>query len=169
MDLTSAVLHQCIRSLIGASCAPDHHGYQRACILISGQASMGDLGHQCAHAPGRPILHLFLSSRRPRRVTGIGSGITSSLFLSMCRRLGELSDGSGEFARFEGASMCKNAPGDPCQLIGQRNCEHVAVQPLFGGFNPGLEPVALPALRLDQHHPRRRSQCKSAETLIAAG
>ena len=38
IDLASAVLHQCIRSLIGARCAPDHHGYQRACVLISGQA-----------------------------------------------------------------------------------------------------------------------------------
>src|ERR1700716_1362779 len=40
--------------------APDHHGYQRACVLISGQASTGHSGHQCSHAPGRPILHLFL-------------------------------------------------------------------------------------------------------------
>ena len=63
--------------------APDHHGYQRACGLIIGQTSMGQLGHQCSHAPGRPILHLFSSSRRPRRVTGKGSGITSSLVLSM--------------------------------------------------------------------------------------
>ncbi len=35
------VLHQCIRPLIGACCAPGHHGYQRACVLISGQASNG--------------------------------------------------------------------------------------------------------------------------------
>ena len=28
----------------------------------------GHLGHQCSHAPGRPNLHLVLSSRRPRRV-----------------------------------------------------------------------------------------------------
>src|SRR5215472_3102951 len=53
-----AVLHQCIRPLIGASCAPGHHGYQRACDLITGKASRGHLGHQCSHAPGRPILHL---------------------------------------------------------------------------------------------------------------
>src|SRR3974377_280378 len=33
--LAAAVLHQCIRSLIGAS-APRHHGYQRACDLITG-------------------------------------------------------------------------------------------------------------------------------------
>jgi hypothetical protein len=53
-----AVLHQCIRPLIGAFGAPGHHGYQRACDLVTGQASWGHLGHQCSHAPGRPILHL---------------------------------------------------------------------------------------------------------------
>ena len=37
-----------------------HHGYQRACVLISGQASTDHLGHQVSHAPGRPNLHLFL-------------------------------------------------------------------------------------------------------------
>src|ERR1700754_5149221 len=42
-DLAVAVLHQCIRPLIGAF-APGHHGYQRACVLISGQASIGPLG-----------------------------------------------------------------------------------------------------------------------------
>jgi hypothetical protein len=49
--------------------APGHHGYQRACDLISGQTSTGHLGHQCSHAPGRPILHLVSSSRRPRWVS----------------------------------------------------------------------------------------------------
>src|SRR5450759_2841466 len=39
-----AVLHQCIRPLIGACCAPGHHGYQRACDLISGKASSGPFG-----------------------------------------------------------------------------------------------------------------------------
>jgi hypothetical protein len=39
-----AVLHQCIRLLVGAYCAPSHHGYQRACGLISGPASNGPFG-----------------------------------------------------------------------------------------------------------------------------
>jgi hypothetical protein len=56
IDLESAVLHQCIRSLIGAL-TPDHHGYQRAGDVISGQASTSRQGHQCSYAPGRPILH----------------------------------------------------------------------------------------------------------------
>jgi hypothetical protein len=77
VNLADAVLHQCIRPLIGACCAPGHHGYQRACDLISGQTSMGHLGHQCSHAPGRPILHFVLSSRRPRLETV--DRVTSSL------------------------------------------------------------------------------------------
>jgi hypothetical protein len=43
VDAGDAVLHQCIRPLIGA-CAPGPHGYQRACDLISGQASNGPNG-----------------------------------------------------------------------------------------------------------------------------
>ncbi len=77
VNLADAVLHQCIRPLIGACCAPGHHGYQRACDLINGQASTGHLGHQCSHAPGRPILHFVLSSRRPRLETV--DRVTSSL------------------------------------------------------------------------------------------
>src|SRR5260370_9037973 len=37
----------------------------------------GHLGHQCSHAPGRPILHLYSSSRRPRLETV--DRVTSSL------------------------------------------------------------------------------------------
>jgi hypothetical protein len=47
------VLHQCIRPLIGAFCVPCHHGYQRTCDLISGQASMGHSGHQCSQRIGQ--------------------------------------------------------------------------------------------------------------------
>ena len=39
-ELAAAVLHQCIRPLSGAF-APGHHGYQRAWVLITGQASIG--------------------------------------------------------------------------------------------------------------------------------
>jgi hypothetical protein len=38
------------------------------------------LGHQCSHAPGRPILHFVSSSRRPRRVDAVGSIIDGSSF-----------------------------------------------------------------------------------------
>ena len=41
--LADAVLRQCIRSPIGV-CAPGHHGYQRACDLVTGKASTGPFG-----------------------------------------------------------------------------------------------------------------------------
>src|SRR5712671_5017974 len=58
-----AVLHQCIRLLIGACCAPSHHGYQRACGLISGPASNGPFGSPVFACAGKtdPPSRLILS------------------------------------------------------------------------------------------------------------
>lgn len=73
VNLADAVLHQCIRPLIGACCAPGHHGYQRAFQLISGQASNGPFGSPvfaCAGKTDPPSLSH--SSRRPRRVRDVG-------------------------------------------------------------------------------------------------
>src|ERR1700730_8959380 len=51
-------------------------------VLLADRPRMGHLGHQCSHAPVRPILHLVSSSRRPRRETGCrGYGIDRSLSL----------------------------------------------------------------------------------------
>src|ERR1700740_1037331 len=63
VELSVAVLHQCIRPLIGA-CAPGHHGYQRACVLISGQASTGPCGSPvfaCAGKTDPPSLLIPLA------------------------------------------------------------------------------------------------------------
>ena len=38
--------------------------------------------------------------------------------------------------------MSQNAPSDAGQLVGERNREHVGVQPLLGRLDPGFEPVA---------------------------
>jgi hypothetical protein len=35
-------------------------------ISLADRPLVGHLGHQCSHAPGRPNLHLVLSSRGPR-------------------------------------------------------------------------------------------------------
>ena len=63
--------------------------------------------------------------------------------------------------------MSQNAPSDAGQLIGERNRQHVGMQPLLGRLDPGFEPVALPALRLDQHNPRRLHE-QDAQIAIAA-
>src|SRR5713226_4874402 len=59
VNLADAVLHQCIRPLIGACCAPGHHGYPRASRLTNGKASKGQIGTQslgCAGQTVRPSL-----------------------------------------------------------------------------------------------------------------
>ena len=58
-------MHQCIRPLIGAF-APGHHGYQRACGLVTGKASIGVFA--CA-GKTEPPSRLILSQ------TSAGNGI----------------------------------------------------------------------------------------------
>src|SRR4029077_4222202 len=68
-----AVLHQFIRPLIGACCAPGHHGYQRACVLISGQASIGPFGSPVFACAGKtePPSRLILSQTSAGNLIGL--------------------------------------------------------------------------------------------------
>jgi hypothetical protein len=72
--------------------APDHHGYQRACVLISGQTSAGHSGHQCSHAPVRPVLHPYLSLSQTSAGKGYQSGYviadSSSFSCSAIKQVG---------------------------------------------------------------------------------
>src|SRR6516225_7737154 len=45
----------------------------------------------------------------------------------------------------EVTSLVENRPGDAGELVGERDRQHVMMQPLLGGFDPGFEPVAFPA------------------------
>lgn len=49
--------------------------------------------------------------------------------------------------------MSQNTPGDACNLIGKRDRQYVAVQPLLDRLDSGLKSMAFPTLRLDQHNP----------------
>jgi hypothetical protein len=75
IDLAILVLHQCIRPLIGAFCAPAIMDISAPAFSLPDRPQMGHLGHQGSQAPGRPILHFVSSSRRPRQ----GNGAMSSL------------------------------------------------------------------------------------------
>ena len=55
-----AVLHQCIRPLIGAFVLRAIMGISARAISLADRPQRGHSGHQCSHAPGRPILHLVL-------------------------------------------------------------------------------------------------------------
>jgi len=126
-------LHQCIRPLIGVH-ATGHHGYQRACDLISRKVSSGPLGSPVFACAGKTVLPSRLISRRPRQEV-----------VSFSRRNGWLC--------LESSTTSQHGPGDPRGLVGERDSEHVAVQPLLGRLHPALGPMTLPALRFDQHHP----------------
>src|ERR1700676_2799191 len=108
VNLADAVLHQCIRPLIGAWCAPGHHGYQRAFELISGQASNGPFGSPvfaCAGKTDPP------SSSHPLADLGGYSG----------RRLADPQAGIVRKIRGEGASLRSIADlvlGAVAELVG---------------------------------------------------
>jgi hypothetical protein len=49
--------------------------------------------------------------------------------------------------------MSQDAPSNASELVGERDGEDVVMEPLLGRFEPRLEPVTIPALRLDQYSP----------------
>ena len=82
-----AVLHQCIRPLIGACCAPGHHGYQRACGLISCQASNGPFGSPGFASAGKtgPPFRFILSQTSAGKRDYVIALSRSVQFLCSCR------------------------------------------------------------------------------------
>src|SRR6266849_10690521 len=85
VELASAVLHQCIRPLIGAV-APGHHGYQRACDLITGQASTGPFGSPVFACVGKtdPPSLLILSQTSAGKACRVTSSRVPYLFPLLC-------------------------------------------------------------------------------------
>jgi hypothetical protein len=63
VDLSDVGLASMYPASRWSACAPGHHGYQRACELISGQASTGPNGSPVFANPGKtdPPSLLFLS------------------------------------------------------------------------------------------------------------
>src|SRR5271166_4787351 len=49
----------------------------------------------------------------------------------------------------EGTPVMENRPGDTGEFVGERDRQHVAVQPFFGCLDPRLEAIALPLLGPD--------------------
>src|ERR1700731_1886702 len=69
--------------------------------------------------------------------------------------------------QLEGASFSQHRPGDAGKLVGERDRQHVVMQPPLGGFNPGFEPVTFPVLYPDQHNPCRLHE-QNAQVAISA-
>src|SRR5712671_5168823 len=71
------------------------------------------------------------------------------------------------FVRAKGRSFVQHRPGDAGKLVGERDRQHVVVQPPLGGFDPGFEPITFPVLYPDQHNPCRLHK-QNAQVAIAA-
>src|SRR3984893_427220 len=69
--------------------------------------------------------------------------------------------------QLESASFSQHRPGDAGKLVGERDRQHVGVQPPLGGFDPGFQPVTFPVLYPDQHNPCRLHE-QTAQVAIAA-
>ena len=145
-------------SLIGVV-APGHHGYQRARDLISGQASTRPFGSPVLACAGKtdPPSRLILSQTSAGMSHRLAMSSPAPRFAWFCdrrRRMRINRLGSGlDLPNLESSTPSENTPGDASQLVGERDRKDIAVQSLPGGLDPGFEPVALPALRLDQHDP----------------
>src|SRR5207302_6038938 len=88
VELSVAVLHQCIRPLIGPF-APGHHGYQRAGDLISGQASTGPNGSPVFARAGKtdpPSLRLLSQTSADISSHVLATPISYSSFVRACGR-----------------------------------------------------------------------------------
>src|SRR5271167_3127210 len=67
------------------------------------------------------------------------------------------------------AASIENAPGNSSELMGQCDYQLEAVQTLGCGLDPGLEPVALPALGSQQHGPGRLHEQHPEISIAALG
>jgi hypothetical protein len=144
MSLERTVLHQCIRPRLGAH-APDHHGNPRASDLISDHASEGYFGGQFSDSPGRPILHLFSFSRRPRWGKDYGAHIA---FLAI---IGMWANSRALHRRLRRSDLkiptaMQNAPGDASEFVGERNRQFEPIESSGCSRDPRFKTMPLPAL-----------------------
>src|SRR6266498_982350 len=157
-----AVLHQCIRPLIGARRAPGHHGYQRACDLITGQTSNGPFGSPVFVRAGKtdPPSRLILSQTSAGNrcwgyVIDNSSSRTVPLFVPKAgcsfvpadvwtpkhgATLKPIGMSSHLSWRIRLALLAKDGPGDTGKLVGERDCQHVVVSRFLAASIQGLSP-----------------------------
>src|SRR6516164_7183574 len=122
-------------------------------VSLADRPQRGHLGHQCSHAPGRPILHLvFILSQTSAGKT----------FRQLALRSRDLN-----LDCLECSTMSQDAPRNASELVGERDGEDVVMQPLLGRFEPRLEPVTIPALRPDQYSPSGLNE-QNAQVAVAA-
>src|SRR6266852_3288095 len=97
--------------------APDHHGYQRACVLISRQASIGPFGSPvfaCAGKTDPPSLLIPLADLGWKLLIGLCHRlllISPSSFVPACRRRSRRAQGRSRPAVALGLRLAPALPG----------------------------------------------------------
>jgi hypothetical protein len=105
-------------------------------ISLADRPRTGHSGHQCSHAPGRPILHLVSSSRRPRQVRVLGYVI--GLSSSQARRSG--GSDVGDRPRLEGTAPGKNTPAMRASLLASAIARMLWCSRFLAASSQGLSP-----------------------------
>src|ERR1700726_753361 len=102
--------------------APGHHGYQRACELITGKASTGPFGSPVFACAGKtePPSRLILSQ------TSVGN----------CQFFTQPKRPTPWLASRRASATSPNAPSDPCQFVGERDRKNIAMQSFLGRLDP---------------------------------
>src|SRR5215472_17190973 len=123
------------------------HG-RRSFVRAYGPFLRPDL-HMQAHRAQRPS-RLAVAPASPLAPALPGHALTGS---STARDLSWLGCRRICLDAFESASLVQNCPGNAGELVGESDREHVVVEALLSRLDPGLEPVAFPALRFDEDEP----------------
>src|SRR6516162_843511 len=118
------------------------------CSRLAVVPSSRPAGAQARRAQGPSRLAVAITLRLPSAFPGHAlTGLSTARRSSRSGRIG--------LDALEGAAVVENRPGNAGELVGERDRQHVAVQALLGGLDPGFEAIAFPLLwlDLDQHHP----------------
>src|SRR3954471_21296828 len=145
--------------LVTSSIAPHLVLFLSSCLAVVplSRPARADAPRARAVKAGRRAVLTSCSTAARRRLDGPSTARGSSRLGRRLLRLDAL----------EGASLVENRPGDPGELVGERNRQHVVVQSFLSGFDPRFEAIALPTLDLDQHNPRGLHK-QRAQVAIAA-
>src|SRR5262245_6750156 len=124
----------------------------------------------------RPRQAIRVTSARTRREDRSSISFESladlglSVALSRCRCLWVgLSGGFSNVSDCEGSAVCKNAPGNASQLVGERDSEHIVVEPFLSSLEPAIEAEGLAALSFDEHYPGRLNEQHTQVAIATLG
>ena len=134
-----------------------HHGYPRASDLIRVKALKGRKCHQITDATVRPFSpspqsnsQTSAGTLRIRKLLTLAIHFERSLDRSSHARLRRCRLNSRLDAGLIATSLRQDGPSDPRQLVGERNCQNIAMHAPRSRREPRSKTVPRPARRMEQ-------------------